>query len=268
MTEYFDQIHNGTPITDVEIIDLHAHLGPTGIMHIPSNNAESMVRIMDLCGIDKTVVSPISGIDADIVLGNNIMVESIRAHRGRLYGACIVNGHYPELSLDELHRCFSMEKDVKMIKIHPFSTFCSMKDPRMKNIYRFASEKKLTVLVHTWLDKDPYGNQDIFAGVAADYPDINWIMGHSGGSHGSFHAVELAGKCDNIFLDLTLSMAPARQIEFFVSELGSERIIFGTDNPYLDPRPQIGRVGLADITHGDRVNIFSDNARKLIDFQP
>lgn len=266
MTEYYNQIHKGIPITDVEIIDLHAHLGPTGIMHIPANDVDSMVKTMDSCGINKTFVSPIAGIDSDIVLGNNMMLDSIRAHRERIYGACFVNGHYPELSLDELNRCFSEDKDVKMIKIHPFSTSCNMNDRRMKNIYEFASDRKLVVLVHTWLDSDPYGNQDIFTKLAKDYPEIKWIMGHSGGPYGSYHAVELARESENIFLDTTLSTAPARQIEFFVSEIGSERVIFGTDNPYLDPRPQIGRIGLADISHQDSVNIFSANALRLIDF--
>jgi len=266
MTTYFDQIHSGIPLTDIEIIDLHAHLGPTRVMHIPANDPESMIKAMDLCGIDKTVVSPIIGIDAAIVLGNNTMLEAIRKFRGRIYGACMVNGHYPELSLDELQRCFSEDKDVNMIKVHPFSTFCNMKDNRMKSIFRFASDRKLVVLVHTWLDNDPYGNQDIFAELAKDYPDIQWIMGHSGGPYGSYRAVEIAKQSENIFLDTTLSMTPAGQIEFFVSEIGSERIIFGTDNPYLDPRPQIGRVGLARISQQDRINIFSANARRMIDF--
>jgi predicted TIM-barrel fold metal-dependent hydrolase len=91
-------------------------------------------------------------------------------------------------------------------------------------------------------------------------------MGHSGGPYGSYHAVELAKESENIFLDITLSMVPARQTEFFVSEIGSERVIFGTDSPFLDPRPQIGRVGLADISHQDRVNIFRANAHRMIDF--
>lgn len=266
MTEYFDHIHNGVPLNDVEIIDLHAHLGPTGIMHIPSNNANDMVRMMDKCGIEKTVFSPVIGLDADMIVGNDVMLESIHDHRGRLYGACFVNGHYPELSIDELERCFSIEKDVKMIKIHPIMSRCSMKDNRMRKIYDFASKRKLLILVHTWLDDDPYGNQDIFAEVAIDYPDINWIMGHSGGPFGSYHAVEIVKECNNIFLDLTLSMCPAQQIEYFVKEVGSERILFGTDNPFLDPRPQIGRVGLAEISHQDRINIFNGNAKKLIDF--
>ncbi len=266
MTTYFDLIHGGIPLSGVEIIDLHAHLGPARFMHIPANDPAGMIEAMDLCGIDKTVVSTTVGIDADIVLGNNSMLEAVRSYRGRLYGACMVNGHYPELSLDELHRCFSEEKDVKMVKVHPFSTFCNIKDSRMKGIFRFASDRRLVVLVHTWLDNDLYGNQDIFAEIARDYPDIQWIMGHSGGPYGSQHAVELAQKSDNILLDTTLSMTPAGQIEFFVSEIGSERVIFGTDNPFLNPRPQIGRIGLADISQRDRVNIFSGNAHRLIDF--
>jgi predicted TIM-barrel fold metal-dependent hydrolase len=107
---------------------------------------------------------------------------------------------------------------------------------------------------------------DIFAEVAKDYPDIKWIMAHCGGPYGTFHAVEIAQEIENIFLDTALSMCPAQQIEFLVKEVGSERVLFATDNPFIDPRPQIGRVGLAQISHQDRINIFSGNARRFLDF--
>ena len=135
----------------------------------------------------------------------------------------------------------------------------------MKKLYEFVSGRKLFTVVHTWLDNEPYGNQDMFANVAKEYPDINWLMGHSGGPYGCYHAVEIAQELPNVYLDLTLSLCPARQIEFFVKEIGSERVMFGTDNPFIDPRPQIGRVGRADISHEDRINIFGANARRLID---
>ena len=266
MTEYFDHIHEGLPIDDIEIIDLHAHLGPYFNMHIPLSDAYNMIRLMDRCGIDKTVVSPTPGICSDLVYGNNLMLDAVKTHRGRLYGACIVNGNYPELSVDELNRCFAGDKHVVMIKAHPFLTYCKMNDRRMKGIYEFAAERKLFIVVHTWLDNDLYGNQDIFAEVAKDYPDIRWVMGHSGGPYGSYHAVEIAREIQNVFLDLTLSMCPARQIEFFVKEVGADRILFGTDNPFIDPRPQIGRLCLAEISHEDRVKIMGGNARRYIEF--
>ena len=206
------------------------------------------------------------GICSDIVLGNTMMLEAIRKHPGRFYGACFVNGHYPELSMDELERCFSDERRVIIIKIHPFFTRCKMDDSRMKGIYEFASSRKLFILVHTWLDDDLYGNQDLFAGVAKDYPDIKWVMGHSGGPYGNYHAVEIAREIPNIFLDTVLSMCPARQIEFLVKEAGADRVIFGTDNPFIDPRPQIGRLCLAEIPQEDRIKIMGGNVRRYIEF--
>lgn len=266
MTEYFDRIHEGLPIIDFEIIDFHAHLGPYFNMHIPVCSAEGIVRLMDRSGIAKTIVSPTPGICSDLVYGNNMMLQTIGKHRGRLYGSCIVNGNFPELSVDELNRCFEEDSHVVSIKIHPLLTCHKMNDSRMKGIYEFASVHKSFIVVHTWLDNDPYGNQDIFTGVAKDYPDIKWLMGHSGGPYGSYHAVEIAKKLPNVFLDLTMSMIPARQVEFFVSEIGADRVMFGTDNPFIDPRPQIGRLFLADISHEDRIKIMGGNARKHIDF--
>lgn len=263
---YFREVHEGVPINDVEIIDVHAHLGEYYNMHIPSPGADDMIKIMDRCGIDKAIISPIIGISGDFVMGNDIMLEAVKTYRHRFYGACLVNGHYPKLSVEELERGFNDEKAVVMIKIHPLVTKCKLNDERMKSIYDYALKNKLPVLVHTWLDEDNYGNMDLFKEVAKEYPGINWIMGHSGGPYGSFKACQIAKELANISLDITLSMCPARQIEFFVKEVGSERVLFGTDNPFIDPRPQIGRVCLAEITQRDRENIFSANAKKLINF--
>jgi predicted TIM-barrel fold metal-dependent hydrolase len=51
-----------------------------------------------------------------------------------------------------------------------------------------------------------------------------------------------------------------------VREVGSGRVLFGTDNPFIDPRPQIGRVALARIPDEDKLNIFGANARRHIRF--
>jgi predicted TIM-barrel fold metal-dependent hydrolase len=265
MTEYFENIHAGRPLPDIEIIDLHAHLGPYYNMHIPDSDAPSMIKTMDLCGIQKAVISTTLSFDTDIVLGNNMMLEAMATFPGRLYGACSVSGNYPELSLAELERTMS-NRGVVMVKVHPFSTRCRLSDRRMKGIFDYAARRELFVLVHTWLDNDAYGTQDVFAAVAAEYPPIKWVMGHSGGPYGSVRAVELARKVENIYLDITLSMMPAQQIEYFVREVGSERVLFGTDNPFIDPRPQVGRVALARIPDRDKINIFGANARRHIRF--
>jgi uncharacterized protein len=263
MSSLEERVHAGLPLDDLEIIDLHAHLGGYYNMHIPAASAADMVHVMDLCGIRQTVLSTNLSFESDFAVGNDMMLEAAALHEGRLLGACAVNGNYPEASLAELERCFA-RPGVVMIKIHPWNTKCALNDRRMKDICAFAEKRRAVVLVHTWLDGDPYGSQDLFAAAARDYPGVRWIMGHSGGPFGSRRTVEIAREAPNVFLDLALSMCPARQIEFFVGEIGSERVLFGTDNPFIDPRPQIGRVGLAQISLQDKINIFGGNAKRLL----
>ena len=91
-------------------------------------------------------------------------------------------------------------------------------------------------------------------------------MGPTGGPHGGPHGIGIAEELPNVFLDITMSMCPARQIEYFVERVGADRVLFGTDNPFIDPRPQIGRLFLADISHEDRMKIAGGNVRRYIDF--
>jgi len=258
-----ERIRAGLPLESIELIDLHAHVGPFYNLHIPAASAADMVHVMDLCGIGRAAISANISFEADFAAGNGMMLEAMAAHPGRLLGACAVNGSYPEASLAELERCFAAP-GVVMIKVHPWYTHCALTDKRMEGIYAFAEKKRAPVLAHTWLDGDPYGAQDLFAQAAQEHPGVAWIMGHSGGPYGSRRAVEIARELPNVYLDTTLSMCPARQIEFFVQEVGGERILFGTDNPFIDPRPQIGRVGLADIPMSDKLAIFGGNAKRLL----
>ena len=265
MRSFEERVHAGLPLDDVEIIDLHAHLGPHFNLHIPAATAADMVHVMDLCGIRRTALSANLSFNSDFAAGNDMMLEAVAAFAGRLYGACAVNGNYPDLSVAELERCFARPGTV-MIKVHPFYTKCALDDRRMDGTYAFAEKRGLPILAHTWLDGDPYGAMDLFAATAKKRPRIRWIMGHSGGPFGSRRAVEIAREVPNVYLDIALSMCPARQIEYFVAEAGAERVLFGTDHPFIDPRPQIGRVGLAEIPVEAKIKIFGGNAKKLIGF--
>ncbi len=265
MNDMAARVHAGLRPEGVEIVDLHAHLGPFYNMHTAAHSAPDMLRLMDRCGIARAVISPNVSWGADFVLGNDLMLEAVRRHPGRLYGACTVNGNYPDLSTAELERCFA-DPRVVMIKTHPFYNRCAIMDRRLAAVRRFADERKLFVLVHSWVDGDPFGSLEQVAAAARETPNARWVMGHSGGPMGSRRAVEVAREVPNTYLDITLSMCPARQIEYFVREVGAERVLFGTDNPFIDPRPQVGRVALADVSPEDKAAIFGGNARRFIEF--
>ena len=45
---------------------------------------------------------------------------------------------------------------------------------------------------------------------------------------------------------------------------GAARVLFGSDIPLMDPRPQLGKILTADISHDDKRQILGDNARRLL----
>jgi predicted TIM-barrel fold metal-dependent hydrolase len=53
-------------------------------------------------------------------------------------------------------------------------------------------------------------------------------------------------------------------IEKFAAEVGSERMLFGTDLPWFDPQHAIGVLLSAQINDEDRHNICHRNAEKLL----
>ncbi|OPZ92195.1 MAG: Amidohydrolase [candidate division TA06 bacterium ADurb.Bin417] len=90
------------------------------------------------------------------------------------------------------------------------------------------------------------------------------LLGHS------FHrawdeAVKIAREFDNIYLELTAVPDERGALELFVGELGSERVIYGTDFPWFSHHYYIGAVLGAGLGEGDCRNIFYRNARRLLD---
>jgi uncharacterized protein len=67
----------------------------------------------------------------------------------------------------------------------------------------------------------------------------------------------------NTYLDITGDGILRGRLDYFVSELGSERILYGSDSPWIDPRFTLGEVLGARIADEDRENILAKNATKL-----
>jgi predicted TIM-barrel fold metal-dependent hydrolase len=67
----------------------------------------------------------------------------------------------------------------------------------------------------------------------------------------------------NVHLDVAYQ-AEASTTEFFVREVGSGRVFFGSDAPFFAPTDVIRSIEDADISEADRDAIFVGNARALI----
>lgn len=256
-----DNARKGLPLHDVQIIDCHNHIGLWKAFHIPDPSAEGMLAGMDRLGIDKVCVTAHSSIGPDFRYGNNLVKDAVTRYPDRFLGYVTVNPNYPEEMRDEIQRCLSIKGFVG-VKLHPSCHGSAVDNPNYDAAFETVEEKKMPILIHVW------GDGDIAAvnRLAPRYPNAQFIMAHAGGSIQSMpYALEVVNRHANVYVDLAVSTAYEGNVEWFVKEVSSKKVLFGTDMPFLDPRSTLGRVAMADISEEEKIDIFSRNMRRILD---
>jgi predicted TIM-barrel fold metal-dependent hydrolase len=247
-------------------VDAHAHLGGVPNFTIPRSGPEDVLRTMDEAGIDVAWIAPLLGCGPDHWAGNRLMAEAVGRHPQRFRGLVVVNPNYPAGLPDELARYGELE-GVAGIKLHPGFHGYPITGPAYRPVWEYAHQRRLPVLLHTWGGTSTSAPA-LVGGVAGDYPQARFLLGHSGGSWaGHLEAIEVAQRWPNVYLETCISRSPFGAIEWLVREVGAERVVFGTDQPFVDPRPQLGRVAFAKLSDAEKALILGGNARRLLDRQ-
>lgn len=256
-----NKVSQGIPLTDELVIDAHCHMGRWFNFNIPMCDAAGMVARMDRLGIRACVAAHHSSIGPDFGYGNDEVLQAMADFPGRIYGYATVNPNYPEAEvIAELDRCIAA--GMVGIKVHPDAHQCMVDDEKYRPVWEYADEHRLPLLSHTGTN----GRNPIkaFEKLAETYPNVTVILGHSGfGSEGADQSIEAAQKFPNIYLEITGSVIVYGTLERMVDGLGAERVLFGTDLPFLDPRPQLGRVAFAKISDDDKRRILGLNASRI-----
>jgi len=250
------------PLKGELIIDAHTHMGPYYNFHIPYNDSDGMVEVMDRMGVSLACTSPHIGITPDFVMGNDIAYEAMQKHTGRFFGYITINPNYPEDIMPELERCYKM--GMRGIKLHPSLHGYPADGANFKQMWEFASEKKLPVLSHTWAG-DRTCSPTIMGKLADEYPSVPILLGHSGGTMDGFReSIEAAKNRENIFLETCCSAIFHGITEMLVNGVGANKIVFGSDMPFVNANAQIGKILYARISDEDKLKILGLNMAKIL----
>jgi predicted TIM-barrel fold metal-dependent hydrolase len=248
------------------VIDAHTHMGPYFNFHIPNNDAGSMIKVMDRLGVNMACTSPHVGITPDFGMGNDMAVQAMRDYPGRFFGYITVNGNYPEEIVEEIERCHDM--GMRGFKIHPSLHGYPADGENLKPMWEYANEEDLPVLSHTW-GGDRTCSPEVLGKLAEEYPNVPVILGHSGGTPAGYdEAIAVAKKQENIFLETCCSSVVYGMIERFVREVGADRVLFGSDMPFVNANAQIGKILYARIPDQDKRKILGLNMAEIIGYRP
>jgi predicted TIM-barrel fold metal-dependent hydrolase len=248
-------------LDSLTILDCHGHVGAWHNFRIPQYSADSIVHSMDLLGIRTTFVSALSGM-VDEATGDTCIRQAAREHPGRLAPVPIANPNRPAATQRYL-QTWAESGGAQMVKVHPTIHDYPVDGPNYRAVFELAADRWL-VLSHTW-GGSALCHPGQLGQVAREFPDTTFIAAHSGGNPaGCVAAVEAAQAQPNVYLDLAGSLVYDGMLEWMVGRVGADRVLFGTDAAFLDPRPQFGRVALARISVDDKRRILCENLARLL----
>lgn len=244
---------------DCPIINTHAHFGPYKAIYFPRCAPDRVIEMMDETNVRWLIAAAHAAL-VDTQRGNRAYAEIIACHPDRLKGYWAVNPLYPERVKQEVAEFAQFAGFVGFKLLSDYYQYPITGD-NYKPALEYANAHSLPCLLHTW-GGSGFDGPALWPTVAEAYPNVNFLMGHAG--YGEWQrASEVARDCPNVYLELTAAYAVRGAMEIMIEVAGSEKITFGDDHPWFDPRYGIGCVLFSHMTDDDRRNILYRNAQRI-----
>ena len=246
-------------IGSCKVIDFHGHVGCWDEFRA-FDDPDVMLAAMDAVGIDKSCLFNI--FHPEGVHSNDLTAEFIARYPERFVGFAYVSPLKPAGMVAELERAVD-QLGLRAIKLYPPYTPFNLNRECWFPIYQFAHDRGLAVISHTGPESTAYPRY--LAEVAPRFPGANFVAGHSGNTPEHRHdAIEAARYCPNFYLETCSTFRIPGVMEELVGGAGASKVLFGSDIPLLDPRPQLGKIITADISDEAKRLVLGENACRLL----
>ncbi len=205
------------------------------------------------------------------------VVEAARYSNGRLLP---VASYCPDKGVDGTieENLKPFKDDIIGVKIYPTLHFIQPNDSKLDKIYKYIANIQGIVVVHTGCDPGMWelprlcrlARPKYVMEAAKKHKDLVFIIAHMGAYSALmpgifFHEALEALQLDNVYAD-TSAVDP-----FFVSraieEVGSDKILFGSDYPYMigfTIKDSVNEILGLDINERDKRAILYDNSYRLL----
>ncbi len=219
---------------------------------LADRSGDKLVQLMDDSGIEKTLLLPLdywywfetSGRSKpyDMVKKNQIYVEAVNNHEGRLYSLFGMDPRRKNC-VAAFEKAVS-KWNMKGIKLHPTTRYYP-DDPVCYPVYQKALELQVPVLFHSGNQPAPmaakFSEPKYIDTVAADFPELKIVVAHIG--HGWWRqTLDFASAKPNMYVDFSGWQGKyqenpkhfAEVLRSAIDMLGPWRVLFGTDGALLN----------------------------------
>lgn len=241
------------------MIDCHVHIGKSEKSE-RWFSFETFSELMERFKIDSAVVMPNISSVTSIFDTNNIFLEEFNTVKER-------DTFYPFLLIDPFDKRVlnQVGNFISGLKLHPSISRVRAMDRSLWCYYELASERNLPILVHC--GRDRISNISFVIEAAKNFPNLSFIAAHLGGNASdiieeAFGQLQKRSQ-ENVYLDTSNGKSPWL-VEEAVKIVGSERVLFGSDEPFADFRICKMCIEFADLSEEVKESIFNRNIIKLL----
>ena len=247
------------------VFDDHTHLGSklTANLGHRSFDADQMVADMDACGVDMVVGFPMANPHTDYREQNQRLMAFMDRYPDRIVAFARIQPFFRENAAADVHEYAGL--GIKGLKLHPFMDFGGLPINNRDLIFPLmeaASAHKMTVLIHS--GESWNSSPTLIGDLAQTFPDVSFIIGHSGLWEFHEQAIEVARRLPNVFLD-TAETAPPGVIHNLVRGTSADRVLYGSDHPFIPFGFEIGKVAkYAGLTPAELRQVLGENLARLL----
>jgi uncharacterized protein len=220
--------------SELEIVDVHQHVGPWGAGRFPDSDITSHVaerlRVLDAFGIDAACLMPTPLTDSSpqgIHAANmDVLVQEYPPERiaARLLTLPLTS---EEAALAEFDGCRS--RDFAGLTFHHWFQNAPIDHPVMWPVLEEAERLGVPVFLHVTPD---LGLESLFRAerLAEDFPEVQFvILGAFKSVPSSEWAAAIATRRQNTWFDTYCVFPIGRALEVFCERVGHDRLLFGSD---------------------------------------
>ena len=238
------------------IIDFHCHAGKGDIMTDPWNTAAPLnayLRRAQAVGIQKTVIFPL--FHSDYETANEQVARLVATNPNRLIGFAFVHAQRDKGRVGALVGKAVRQWNFRGIKIHGHEAMPT------REVCEAARAFAIPLLV------DVAGRPSVIEMLAPEYRDVNFVVPHLGSFGDDWRAhqqvIDQLVRHPNVYAD-TSGVRRFNYIVQAVKRAGPEKVIFGSDGPWLHPGVEIEKIRLLGLPPHKEALILGGNALRLI----
>ena len=248
------------------LIDSHTHIGTGPREH----TVDDLLQMMDTHGADRVVAFPgphgLAGSPGGIAAANDYIAHAARRHPTRITGFATVNPFHDE-AWDEIDRAAQL--GLRGLKLHPPLQGLTISDSGLMDpLLERATALGWPVVIHS--GPTPAGlayvilNLHDLKGVALAHPEATLVLAHMGwGGRDAGGLEPLVRECANVWFD-TSGVSNPEIISQVAGWGGRDRILYGSDYPFLHPKVELLKVNMAALPPEDEEKVLSGNAARLL----